>query len=385
MGDTLPFVYWTLQRPCPYRTGEGWELPRTAYEQLKYMKTYSSCSDRDDVFEGFCLSAHTTLTLEASKHEQLGIPEEFVRIPVGGFSVEEKLLGSLENACRTCSECEANVQQVETGSNHAGCPALAGCTGRFIFRMGDRELNEDLLDRIEKESIDFENTFFLTKPLLYGLWIGSPLNSRQTRALRALLGDLSRGGSLTDRDIPYFLESLKTSEETGLGLRVEVLPPGHADLGRYMIFPHCPRCKASSMFSHPAYPPKPRVPGGPAEDQLTDSEIQALITQADSSGFFFTRPHSGATGDSSPGYGRPDSTREGTPFPPKGDIEGATPEAVNAGTSEDEEEDLVKCDVCGLEYNPKKTARSLRDEDEFPDLEAETGGRKKYISFLKRY
>jgi hypothetical protein len=91
--------------------------------------------------------------------------------------------------------------------------------------------------------------FHVTDPLWNGLWIDSPLNCEQCEILHVVLSDVAAATTPRNRKNLYaFLEALVIAKDTGEPLNVELMPPGHVDMGWITTFVHCPRCKAEGPF-----------------------------------------------------------------------------------------------------------------------------------------
>ncbi len=86
--------------------------------------------------------------------------------------------------------------------------------------------------------------FEVIDPLWYGLWIDSPLNREQCEILHIVLSDLAATGPRHRKNLKGFIEALAVAKDTGEPLNVEMMPPGHVDMGWITTFVHCPRCKA---------------------------------------------------------------------------------------------------------------------------------------------
>lgn len=88
------------------------------------------------------------------------------------------------------------------------------------------------------------SAFQVTRPLWYGLWIQSPLTAGQCLLLRAMFAEAVQLAPNYQKHVEDFQRALSDSIDMGQPLHVELIPPGHVDLGWVTTFVHCPRCKA---------------------------------------------------------------------------------------------------------------------------------------------
>jgi len=227
MADTRQIVSWSLERECPFRSGDGWYLPDKTWNQLADLRTVASAEGDRRNFEGICVTSWTT-----------------GEIPCDGFRIEDRLqkVGGLSAARRTCQACEANAR------NELGIP-VAGCFGYVDVWPDSKELDEELWRIIEERNLEdrLRAAFPVTTPLWYGFWINSPLRRPQAEFLFELLDVACDHDDPQDKDIRHLLNALDAAIRWELPLHVSLAPLGHTDFGWYTIFPHCPRCKADAL------------------------------------------------------------------------------------------------------------------------------------------
>jgi ssDNA-binding Zn-finger/Zn-ribbon topoisomerase 1 len=242
MADTLQIVSWSLERKCQFRDGVRWEYPDETAQQLADFRTLRRATPDGQVVDGICVTGWW----QVYPFKKLNGKTDYlasVDIPSTGFVVSERLAkyGGAEFALDTCSKCEANALT-------EGDVRLAGCHGHLTVRPQSKDLNESLERSLAelRASTDFFESFQRTAPIWYGLWIESPLRRIQARALRSLLEHAFATLERERTGISHFLKALAICENFDLPLHVSLAPLGHTDLGWYTVFPHCPRCKATS-------------------------------------------------------------------------------------------------------------------------------------------
>lgn len=120
----------------------------------------------------------------------------------------------------------------------------------FFSLYPDQDLEETLWDAIEEQNLhaQLQAEFQITRPLWYGLWLGSPLSRRQSTVLYKLFSDVAGQSLLYRRELRPFLAALHHASEGRGQLNVRLTPPGHTDFGMLTTFAHCPRCKAEAPF-----------------------------------------------------------------------------------------------------------------------------------------
>jgi Zn ribbon nucleic-acid-binding protein len=126
---------------------------------------------------------------------------------------------------------------------------------------GGERPNDLLWESIRRTGTESQlrDAFQITDPLWYGFWINSPLSETQCRVLSTLFTDLiAKVPRYRDR-LEAFLDALSRSLSTAEQLHVELLSPGHVDMGWITIYVHCPRCKAEGPFKRwqESYPSEP--------------------------------------------------------------------------------------------------------------------------------
>jgi formylglycine-generating enzyme required for sulfatase activity len=234
MADTRQVVSWSLERKCPFRSGDQWFLPNETYRQLADLRIVAEAIPEKRVVDGICVTGWTCERDNAGKSHE---------IPCSGFRVEDRLgkYGGFPAAISTCGGCEANAQS-KTGIS------VAGCYGALDVWPDSQELDDQLWKIIEEHGWEdrLRSAFQVTTPLWYGFWIESPLRRLQAEFLYDLLNLACDHDDPQDRDIVHFLNALKAAVSWELPVHVSLVPLGHTDFGWYTIFPHCPRCKANA-------------------------------------------------------------------------------------------------------------------------------------------
>lgn len=247
MSDTRQIVSWSLERPCAFRSGDGWFLPDRTYTQLVDLRIVASSEVNRRIVDGICVTSCTTERDNSGKiHE----------IPCSGFRIEDRLgpFGGLDAALTTCRDCEANVK-TELGID------VAGCFGHLDVWPDSEELDRQLWGIIEQRNLEnsLRGAFPVTTPLWYGFWINSPLRRVQCEFLHELLDAACDHDDPQDEDVRHFLGTLEAAIRWELPIHVSLAPLGHVDLGWHTVFPHCPRCKANAPVGRwkESYPNEP--------------------------------------------------------------------------------------------------------------------------------
>ncbi|MCI0683341.1 MAG: formylglycine-generating enzyme family protein [Gemmataceae bacterium] len=237
MADTRRGIHWSLERPCPLRTGEGWALPRATSRQLADVSTYSNALPDGLVVNDICVTSYTFGSDSAGNS---------VILPCSGFRVSLALsaFGGEAAIRAACGACEANVTRDHKST-------FAGCHGFLDAWPDSEELESELRDKVRLKGLaaELDTLFPRTTPLWYGFWIESPLRRPHCEALLALLEGTDDPAETRDDDLRHFLAALRAAIDWELPLHVEMALPGHTDFGWYTIFPHCPRCKAHAPLA----------------------------------------------------------------------------------------------------------------------------------------
>jgi hypothetical protein len=245
MADTGQVVSWSLERKCDFRAGENWFLPRQTLLQLNDFRSVAKAILDQRVVDRICVMGWTHEQDKAGRRHE---------VPYSGFRIDDRLgkHGGLTAAVETCGDCEANAD------NQDGI-TVAGCYGFLDVWPDSQEFDARLRKVIEHHGLEsrLKVAFPVTTPLWYGLWIESPLRMPQTQLLYDLLNAVCNVDK--DKDIAHFLNALNAAISGELPVHVSLAPPGHVDLGWHTVFPHCPRCKASTPVArwHDKYPTEP--------------------------------------------------------------------------------------------------------------------------------
>jgi formylglycine-generating enzyme required for sulfatase activity len=249
MADTRQVVSWSLERKCPFRSGDQWFLPGKTSLQLAALRSVASAeADRRNV-NGICVTSWTTECDNSGNVHN---------IPHSGFRIVERLasVGGISAAQATCGACEANAQ-ADSGLD------VAGCFGYLEIWPDSEELDAQLWSIIDQRRMEqrLRLSFSITTPLWYGFWINSPLQRLQAEFLHELLSTACDDRDPKDNDIRHFLNALTAAIRWELPVHVALAPLGHTDFGWYTIFPHCPRCKANAPVGRwqESYPTTPHV------------------------------------------------------------------------------------------------------------------------------
>ena len=279
MADTRQRVWWSLERACSLRTGEGWQLPLVTLQALSTLQQCSAALNKTNpaVVNGIWVTSNF-VGRDAANNT--------VYIPSSGLKIDEigQSHGGWETVRSTCAKCEANILAIQqlgqpTGTSKldAQRPAMVGgCFGSIeVMYPSSSSLDELLWKVIERYDLEdqLRDAFQLTDPLWFGFWMDSPLDRKQCRCLLDLLSkalpqlwekpeddpaaepvfaDVSFAFSgfnpakTYGREYAAFFKALEVSLQANLPLHVHIPPPGHTDMGCYTIFAHCPRCKAAA-------------------------------------------------------------------------------------------------------------------------------------------
>jgi hypothetical protein len=180
MADTIQFVGWALERPCPLRVGEGWEQPDKAYFQVAKLRHCNDALLEDDVLEGLWVTGR--LLEFDDQGNEIWLPSNVVEIePV--FTAH----GGVDKVRRTCAGCEANAG--------AAAARVAGCSGHLFLLPESPDLDLRLKRAVDQcgGAQELERWFLPTQPPWYGLWARSPLDSAQCRFLIEVFTAMRRG------------------------------------------------------------------------------------------------------------------------------------------------------------------------------------------------
>ena len=234
MSDTIPYVGWSLERKCVFRTGENWAFPHQTFLQLIDLRTVAEAAAKNEIFDGICITDWSV---------RRDLRKRTHRVPECGFRVEDRLgaMGGLAAVNSTCGACEANVR------NKLGI-AVAGCSGALVVSPYSPERDEQLWSVIQERGLKarLRAAFPVTTPLWFGFWIESPLRKLQAELLHELLSVSLTEKDLAGKEMGHFLQALHVAIAYDLPMHVRLAPPGHYDFGVSTTFPHCPRCKAQA-------------------------------------------------------------------------------------------------------------------------------------------
>jgi hypothetical protein len=249
MGDTAQNVQWALEQKCLLRDSEeSVILPSAAMDRVGLARAYSDgLRERQDGFGVFGEILCTSWTYGDRPEGRKGEPSPIY--PLFGYVIADELarFGGPEALFKMCHACPANVRPHD----------IAECVGSICQMPDSPEAEEQLRGIVSRLGLEdeLERAFPATTPLWYGLWAISPVPPASLPLLKILFSaileedrrDAASGGGADAREfrrLSTFISAIELAQERGLQLHVTLLPLGHADLGRYTIFPHCPFCKA---------------------------------------------------------------------------------------------------------------------------------------------
>lgn len=233
--DALRVVRWSLERSCPYREGDGWELPDKTHEQLAELVKLNKRLGMD--FEGICVTSNTEIYFSA---------EDFFFIPDRGYRVEDAFepYGGVEAALDQCGTCPVNVDFEEEPNKR-----LAGCHGEFKIVSDHPLFSPVVQEAIKNRGLENKvaERFPKTNPPWYGFWMRSPLLRPQAQVLLPLLDEVFAHYAYgVHEGEERFLEALNLVSATGIfPMHVTLLPPESSDKFGFLGY-HCPACKAPS-------------------------------------------------------------------------------------------------------------------------------------------
>jgi hypothetical protein len=213
--DTPEFLLWSLAYHCPIRGFEDGSDQERTERQLRAARAVSDARRAGRVLEGLAVD------------------------PPDGFRIDDALVvyGGEAAVTAACTDCPANALAKTQSST------LAGCYGRFIVPLGDDGFHTAVSAAVDRAvSVAPDDPAVLTTPRWYGLWIESPLDPSRASFVVRVLASLDRGQC---QDLRGLIAALTTAVECRLPLHVSLHPRGHADSWRWMVAPHCPRCKVT--------------------------------------------------------------------------------------------------------------------------------------------
>ncbi len=225
-GPTPEFVRWALEQPCSLRTNARWKEPEHTERQLRPIREYSLAKEEGRIFEGICVEPSVTVERKLDQNAT-------------GFRAREVLetYGGLEAVESTCAACPANLP-TRYGQG------LVGCHGWLeVDSLGKRfhEVMDDVVSRRCLSGV-FSNRFLKTTPWWYGLWVNSPIQPNEAKIAMQLLEEVASRGFWQVLD--GLVSALRASATKQVPIHVQLSPRGHADNDGWLVFAHCPRCKA---------------------------------------------------------------------------------------------------------------------------------------------
>jgi len=259
MADTGQIASWSLERPCPLRTGADWFLPVSTRQQLGRLRSVASSLSNGREFEEIIITGYSVPDFDDVLDGVWDHSPKSTWVPVSGFRAGSAIrpYTDVEQIVEICRNCEANCASSQPLK-------IVGCFG-WVDTPVSWERVEPLLQRVLRDrnlSERLDRLFVRTKPLWWGFWIDSPLNRPQAELLLELFetafSDVA-SEQMNDEGMSGFLAALKASIDWQIPLHVAMSPPGHTDLGYITTFAHCPRCKAEARLKRwtGSYPKTP--------------------------------------------------------------------------------------------------------------------------------
>lgn len=244
--DALRVIRWSLQRSCPYREGDGWELPDTTHEQLAELVELAKQLLLE--FERVYVSSTTRIYYS---------PVDYLLIPDRGFRVDDAFgpYGGVRVVIANCGNCPVNVDPIESPYKR-----FAACHGELKV-VSDHPLFAPAVQQaIANHGLEDEvaTRFPNTNPPWYGFWMRSPLLRPQAEVLLPVLDEaLAKYEYGIVEGAEEFLEALSIVHAWGnVAMHVTLRPPESHDKIGFWGF-HCPVCKAPS----PDAELRPQKPG----------------------------------------------------------------------------------------------------------------------------
>ena len=246
--EAVRVVRWALERECPYRQGDRWQLPAVTHEQLADL--VDLCGRLGGDFKGVCVTDWTRLYYT---------PEDYLRFPDRGYRVEDAFAayGGVDQATLTCGTCLANVNERKS-YKHWQEP-VAGCHGELKV-VSDHPLFAPVVEEAIKSTgmeAAVAELFPATDPLWNGFWMRSPIRHKEAKVLYPIVKQaLSNYEFGYIEGIEAFLDALARAELGNfIPLHVELMPPEAVAPLETVGF-HCPFCKAPTPDTD--FPPEKR-------------------------------------------------------------------------------------------------------------------------------
>jgi hypothetical protein len=249
MADTFQVVRWTLALSCPLRVDGAVSDPVKAFACTAQARTYFEASSRStrglDVQGDICVTACELV--QTPERQAIG---DALRYPCSGFVVSQEFanVGGADALTALCRACPANA----TPEGLAGC---AGVLWEDPESTGLQAQLEQIISRLELQA-EVAEVFPKMELWWFSFWPRSPLSPQALLLLRRILAEKlqedkerSRAGSQHHfQSLETFVEALRRAQEHQLSLHVAMGVPGHTDFGYYIVFPHCPNCKAEARI-----------------------------------------------------------------------------------------------------------------------------------------
>jgi hypothetical protein len=231
---TPEFLRWAIERPCPLRDCDDWADPERTERQLRPLRACSEALAEGRLFEGVCV--HSAVDRPCSPSLSPAEATGFRAVEIFSAYGGEEYVRSL------CGSCPANSFQVKQLEPHA----IAGCFGLLELDGLGPSLHQTIEAVLDEQQLtaQFDDAFLQTRPRWYGLWSSSPPNGLQRRLLLQLFGSLAERNAVLASQIATFTTALETSLRSDLPLHITLTPRGSVENYKWVLPPHCSRCKA---------------------------------------------------------------------------------------------------------------------------------------------
>jgi len=220
LDTTPPFVRWTIPLACPLRDLGDCFDPDFTERLLRGIRCYSDALSEQRVHRGVVLQRNSCA------EEPLGFEANAVLQPFGGEAVVRG----------HCEACPANALKRNEPT------ALAGCVGHLVSPSQDNAGFHRDVDAALAAIASGPTLFVETRPGWFGLWINERPSAQELLVQHAVLGYVAAKHDVTG--LADYLLALEAAIEHGLPLVVRAYPAGRCEGRKWIVEPHCGRCKA---------------------------------------------------------------------------------------------------------------------------------------------
>ena len=227
MTATPEFLCWAIEKSCPLRNCNDWQLPERTERELRSLRAASDALHTGRVFEGVALQGHTA----ADKELPLGFPVEEVLSAYGGSAA----------ITSACGNCLANAVPADNKNRWAGC---FGMLDLGIEPADAHQECEQAIDQLNRRQ-ELKELFLATSPSWYGLWERSPLLPRQIAFLAELIVEMSKHSARKHPGLNQLSSALLAGHRSQLPMHVQLTPVGRVENDRWIMPVHCPECRAA--------------------------------------------------------------------------------------------------------------------------------------------